>query len=197
MEPRVIIGVLIGGMLPFLFSSLVIDSVGRAANQMVNEIRAQFKADPGILAGTSTPDYQRCIDISTPASLKEMVLPGVIAILSPIVAGFILGSAGLGGLLIGGLISAIMLAVFMANAGGAWDNAKKYIEEGFFGGKGSEAHKASITGDTVGDPLKDTAGPTMDILIKMMSIISLIIAPVLKEVPSLWDYIVDLLIIFL
>ncbi|MFA5736453.1 MAG: sodium-translocating pyrophosphatase [Bacilli bacterium] len=193
MEPRVIIGVLIGGMLPFLFSSLVIDSVGRAANQMVNEIRAQFKADPGILAGTSTPDYQRCIDISTRASLKEMVLPGVIAILSPIVAGFILGSAGLGGLLIGGLISAIMLAVFMANAGGAWDNAKKYIEEGFFGGKGSEAHKASITGDTVGDPLKDTAGPTMDILIKMMSIISLIIAPVLKEVPSLWDYIVDLL----
>jgi K(+)-stimulated pyrophosphate-energized sodium pump len=135
------------------------------------------------------PNYEKCIDISTKASLKEMVLPGVLAVVSPISAGLILGSEGLGGLLIGGLVSAIMLAVFMANAGGAWDNAKKFIEEGEFGGKGSETHKASVTGDTVGDPLKDTAGPAMDILIKLMSIISLIIAPVLEQVPSLWDII--------
>ncbi len=191
MEPRVIVGVLLGGMLPFLFSAMVIGSVGRAANQMVVEIRRQFSADPTILAGKTMPDYERCIDISTKASLKEMVLPAVLAVVSPIAAGLILGSEGLGGLLIGGLVSAIMLAVFMANAGGAWDNAKKYIEEGALGGKGSETHKASITGDTVGDPLKDTAGPAMDILIKLMSIISLIIAPVLEQTPSLWDIIVS------
>ena len=189
MEPRVIIGVLIGGMLPFLFSAMVIGSVGRAANKMVVEIRQQFRNDPSILEGKTMPNYEKCIDISTKASLKEMVLPGVLAVVSPISAGLILGSEGLGGLLIGGLVSAIMLAVFMANAGGAWDNAKKFIEEGEFGGKGSETHKASVTGDTVGDPLKDTAGPAMDILIKLMSIISLIIAPVLEQVPSLWDII--------
>jgi len=189
MEPRVIMGVLIGGMLPFLFSAMVIGSVGRAANEMVVEIRQQFRNDPSILEGKTMPDYEKCIDISTKASLKEMVLPGVLAVVSPIAAGLILGSEGLGGLLIGGLVSAIMLAVFMANSGGAWDNAKKFIEEGAFGGKGSETHKASITGDTVGDPLKDTAGPSMDILIKLMSIISLIIAPVLEQVPSLWDII--------
>ena len=193
LAPEVIVGLLIGAMLPYLFSSLVITSVGKAANQMVEEVRRQFKGDPGILLGTSKPDYARCVDISTKASLKEMVLPGVIAVITPIIGGFVLGRAGLGGLLIGGLSSAIMLAVFMANAGGAWDNAKKYIEEGHHGGKGSMAHKASITGDTVGDPLKDTAGPCMDILIKLMSIISLILAPVLIQIPSLWEILANLI----
>ena len=159
---------------------------------MVEEVRAQFVNDPGILAGTSVPNYNRCIDISTKASLKEMILPGVVAVFSPIVGGLVLGVEGLGGILIGGLVSAIMLAVFMANAGGAWDNAKKYIEEGNFGGKGSETHHAAVTGDTVGDPLKDTAGPSMDILIKLMSVISLVLVPVLVKVPSLWELLVKL-----
>ena len=184
---------LIGSMLPYLFSALTIAAVGRAANKMVEEVRRQFEENPGILAGTAIADYNKCIDISTKASLKEMILPGVIAIFSPIVCGLVLGAEGLGGLLIGGLASAIMLAVFMANAGGAWDNAKKYIEEGNFGGKNSETHKAAVTGDTVGDPLKDTAGPSMDILIKLMSVISLIIVPVLLNTGSLWDLIISLL----
>ena len=187
LEPQVIVGLLIGAMLPFLFSALVIASVGKAGNKMVVEIRRQFQENPGILDGTVKPDYDKCIDISTRASLKEMILPGLIAVLTPIVCGFVLGKEALGGLLIGGLASAIMLAVFMANAGGAWDNAKKYVEEGNNGGKGSLSHQASITGDTVGDPLKDTAGPAMDILIKLMCIISLIIAPVLTVVTSLWQ----------
>ena len=160
---------------------------------MVEEVRRQFKEDKGILEGTSLPDYNKCIDISTKASLKEMIVPGLIAVLSPIIGGLLLGGIGLAGILIGGLLSAIMLAVFMANAGGAWDNAKKYIEEGNFGGKGSNTHKAAVTGDTVGDPLKDTAGPAMDILIKLMSIISLIIAPVLQEIGSLWEVIMNLI----
>ena len=192
-DPKFIVGLLIGAMLPYLFSALTIASVGKAANKMVEEVRAQFEADPGILAGTSTPNYIKCIDISTKASLKEMILPGVIAIVSPILGGLIFGADGLAGILIGGLLSAIMLAVFMANAGGAWDNAKKYIEEGNFGGKGSETHHASVTGDTVGDPLKDTAGPAMDILIKLMSTIALIIAPVIANIPSLWELLVNLL----
>ena len=178
-DPKVLIGMLFGAMLPYLFSALTIGSVGRAANKMVEEVRAQFKKDPAILEGKSVPDYNKCIDISTKASLREMVLPGILAIVSPVAAGLILGAEGLGGLLIGGLVSAIMLAVFMANSGGAWDNAKKYIEADNFGGKGSETHKAAVTGDTVGDPLKDTAGPAMDILIKLMSVISLILVPVL------------------
>jgi K(+)-stimulated pyrophosphate-energized sodium pump len=180
-------------MLPYFFSALTIAAVGRAANKMVEEIRVQFANNPGILEGTVVPDYNRCIEISTKASLKEMVVPGLVAVLSPIVGGLVLGAAGLGGILIGGLASAIMLAVFMANAGGAWDNAKKFVEEGNFGGKGSETHKAAITGDTVGDPLKDTAGPSMDILIKLMSVISLILVPVLVNITSLWDLIVNLL----
>jgi K(+)-stimulated pyrophosphate-energized sodium pump len=192
-DPVVLIGLLIGAMLPYLFSALTIASVGRAANKMVEEVRRQFEENPGILEGTVVADYNKCIDISTKASLKEMILPGVIAIFSPIVCGFVLGPKGLGGLLMGGLASAIMLAVFMANAGGAWDNAKKYVEEGNFGGKHSDTHKASVTGDTVGDPLKDTAGPAMDILIKLMSVISLIIVPVLLQVTPLWDLIVNLL----
>ncbi len=192
-DPKVLIGMLVGAMLPYLFGALTIGSVGRAANKMVDEVRSQYEAHPEILEGKMTPDYNRCIDISTKASLREMIVPGLIVLISPIAAGFILGSAGLGGLLIGGLLSAIMLAVFMANAGGAWDNAKKYVEAGNFGGKGSDTHKAAITGDTVGDPFKDTAGPAMDILIKLMSVISLVLVPVLMEVTCLWDYIVTLL----
>ena len=190
-DPCVLIGLLIGAMLPYLFSAMTIGSVGRAANKMVEEVRSQFENDPDILTGKSVPDYNRCIDISTKASLREMIAPGLLAILAPIAVGFVLGATGLGGMLIGGLVSAIMLAVFMANAGGAWDNAKKYVEAGNFGGKGSETHKAAITGDTVGDPLKDTAGPAMDILIKLMSVISLILVPVLVKVTPLWDVIVE------
>ena len=192
-DPKVLVGMLVGAMLPYLFSSLTIGSVGRAANKMVDEVRAQYAAHPEILEGKMAPDYNRCIDISTAASLREMIVPGIIVIVSPIAAGFIIGSEGLGGLLIGGLVSAIMLAVFMANAGGAWDNAKKYVEAGNFGGKGSETHKAAITGDTVGDPFKDTAGPAMDILIKLMSVISLVLVPVLREITCLWDLIVNLI----
>ena len=194
LQPQAIIGILIGAMLPYFFAALVIGSVGKAANKMVVEVRRQFKEDPGILAGTSKPDYTKCVDISTKASLHEMILPAIISVLTPIATGFILGVKGLGGMLIGGLVSAIMLAVFMANSGGAWDNAKKYIEQGHNGGRGTLSHKASITGDTVGDPLKDTAGPCMDILIKLMSVISLIMAPVFVQIgTSLWDVLVNLL----
>ena len=192
-DPKVLIGMLVGAMLPYLFSALVIGSVGRAANKMVDEVRAQYEAHPEILEGKLAPDYNRCIDISTKASLREMIVPGIIVLVAPVAAGFILGAEGLGGLLIGGLVSAIMLAVFMANAGGAWDNAKKYVEAGNFGGKGSDTHKAAVTGDTVGDPFKDTAGPAMDILIKLMSVISLVLVPILAKVTCLWDLIVNLL----
>ncbi len=192
-DPKVLMGMLVGAMLPYLFSALTIGSVGKAANKMVEEVREQYKEHPEILEGKMLPDYNRCIDISTRASLREMILPGIIVIVSPVICGFILGAEGLGGLLIGGLLSAIMLAVFMANSGGAWDNAKKYVEGGEYGGKGSDTHKAAVTGDTVGDPLKDTAGPSMDILIKLMSVIALILVPVLAKCTSLWDLIVNLL----
>lgn len=192
-DPKVLIGMLIGAMLPYLFSALTIGSVGRAANKMVDEVRAQYEAHPQILEGKMPPNYNRCIDISTKASLKEMIVPGLIVLISPTAAGFILGSAGLGGLLVGGLVSVVMLAVFMANSGGAWDNAKKYVEAGNFGGKGSETHKAVVTGDTVGDPFKDTAGPAMNILIKLMSIISLVLVPVLANTTCLWDVLMKLL----
>ena len=192
-NPQFLVGILVGAMLPYFFSALTIASVGRAANKMIEEVRSQFDGNPEILKGNALPDYAKCIDISTKASLVEMILPGVIAVFSPIAAGFIIGPVGLGGLLMGGLASAIMLAVFMANAGGAWDNGKKYFEEGHFGGKGSESHHAAVTGDTVGDPLKDTAGPAMDILIKLMSMIALIIAPVIANIDSLWDIITKLL----
>lgn len=188
LEPGVIIALLVGAMLPYFFTSLTISSVGKAANHMIEEVRRQFKADKGIMKGTSKPDYARCVDISTQAALKEMIVPGLIAVLSPVVIGILLGAKGLGGMLIGALLSAIMLAVFMANAGGAWDNAKKYIESGQHGGKGSDAHKAAVTGDTVGDPFKDTAGPAMDILIKLMSVISLILAPVLLQIEPLLSF---------
>ncbi|WP_281521920.1 sodium-translocating pyrophosphatase [Dubosiella newyorkensis] len=188
LQPGVLIGLLFGAMLPYFFTALTIRSVGKAANHMINEVRRQFKEDPGIIEGTSKPDYAKCVDISTAAALKEMIVPGCIAIVSPILIGILLGCQGLGGMLIGALISAIMLAVFMANSGGAWDNAKKYIESGQFGGKGSDSHKAAVTGDTVGDPFKDTAGPAMDILIKLMSVISLMLAPVLMKLTPLLSF---------
>lgn len=176
-NPKVIAGAFIGGMLPFLFSALTMTAVGDAANQMVEEVRRQFHSNPGIMQGTMEPDYARCIDISTQASLKKMILPGALAIVAPILVGLLLGAESLGGLLVGALITGVLLAIFMSNAGGAWDNAKKYIEGGNFGGKGSDAHKAGVIGDTVGDPLKDTSGPSINILIKLMTTVSLIFIP--------------------
>ena len=187
-EPGTIVCLLIGAMLPYLFTSLTMKSVGKAANKMIEEVRRQFKEKPGIMEGNDKPDYAKCVDISTKAALKEMILPALIAVVSPILAGFLFGAKGLGGLLVGGLASSIMLAVFMANSGGAWDNAKKYVEEGNFGGKGSETHKAAVTGDTVGDPFKDTAGPAMDILIKLMSVIALVLAPILANITPLLEF---------
>ncbi len=175
-NPRIMAGLIIGSMLAFFFSSLVIKSVGKAANEMINEVRRQFREMPGILDYTETPDYSRCVEISTKAALKEMILPALLAIFTPLTIGFVFGSEVLGGMLAGTLVTGIMLAIFMANSGGAWDNAKKLIETGEFGGKGSNAHKAAITGDTVGDPFKDTAGPSIDILIKLMTTISLVFA---------------------
>ncbi|MCF7927135.1 MAG: sodium-translocating pyrophosphatase [Candidatus Izimaplasma sp.] len=174
--PKVMAGLIVGAMLAFFFSSMVIKSVGKAANEMIEEVRRQFREMPGILQYKQTPDYAKCVEISTAAALKEMVLPAMLAIITPLAVGFFFGAQVLGGLLAGTLATGIMLAIFMANAGGAWDNAKKLIETGEFGGKGSIAHKASITGDTVGDPFKDTAGPSIDILIKLMTTISLVFA---------------------
>jgi K(+)-stimulated pyrophosphate-energized sodium pump len=185
MSPQVTIGLLFGGMLPFLFSAFTIQSVGRAANKMIEEVRQQFRAKPGIMEGTEQPDYARCVAISTRAAIAQMVVPGLIAVLSPIVIGLFLGPEALGGLLAGSLVSAVMLALFMANSGGAWDNAKKHIEAGEFKdaegnviGKGSSEHKAAVVGDTVGDPFKDTSGPSLNILIKLMCIVSLVFVPV-------------------
>jgi len=177
MQPPVFIGLLIGAMLPFLFSSLTMMAVGRAAYQIVIEVRRQFKEIPGLMEGTGEADYTRCIAISTSSALREMILPGVIAIAAPIIIGLVLGKDALGGLLVGSIGSGFMLAITMANAGGAWDNAKKYIEQGFLGGKGSDAHKAGVTGDTVGDPFKDTSGPALNILLKLMSIVAVVFAP--------------------
>ncbi|HLV00951.1 MAG TPA: sodium-translocating pyrophosphatase [Acidobacteriota bacterium] len=178
-DPAVVVGLLIGGALPFLIGDLTMSSVGRAAFKMVEEVRRQFREIPGLMEGTAKPDTARCIDISTRAALREMVLPGLIAVLAPVAIGLGLGPAALGGMLAGATVTGVLLALFMANAGGAWDNAKKLIEEGFLGGKGSEAHKAAVVGDTVGDPFKDTSGPSMNILIKLMSIVALVIAPIL------------------
>ena len=180
-DPLVVVGLLIGGTLPFLIGALTMTSVGKAAMKMVAEIRRQFKEIPGLLEGKEgvKPDVNRCIDISTSAALKEMILPGVIAISAPVVVGFGFGPTALGGMLAGATVTGVLLALFMANAGGAWDNAKKYIEQGHHGGKGSDAHHAGVVGDTVGDPFKDTSGPSMNILIKLMSVVSLVIAPLL------------------
>ncbi|MDD3360918.1 MAG: sodium-translocating pyrophosphatase [Hespellia sp.] len=182
---RVIIGLFIGGMLPFLFSSMTMQSVSKAAYQMIEEVRRQFKAMPGIMEGTTKPDYKSCVAISTTAALKEMLVPGIMAVLSPLAVGIILGPDALGGLLAGALVTGVMMAIFMSNAGGAWDNAKKYIEDGAHGGKGSEAHKAAVVGDTVGDPFKDTSGPSINILIKLMTIVSLVFAPLFLSIGGL------------
>lgn len=186
LNPKVVVGLFIGGMLPFIFSAMTMESVGKAAYMMIEEVRRQFKADDGIMLGKTKPDYARCVDISTTAALKEMMLPGVMAVLAPIAVGLVLGSEALGGMLVGALVTGVLLAIFMANAGGAWDNAKKYVEEGHHGGKGSEAHKASVVGDTVGDPFKDTSGPSINILIKLMTIVSLVFAPMFVALGSLF-----------
>lgn len=177
MDYKVVIGLLIGGMLPFLFSSLTMDSVSKAAQKMIEEVRRQFKTIPGILEGKSKPDYKNCVAISTTASLHQMILPGVLAVISPVIVGVLLGADALGGMLAGSLTTGVLLAIFMSNSGGAWDNAKKYIEGGHHGGKGSPSHKAAVVGDTVGDPFKDTSGPSINILIKLMTIVSLVFAP--------------------
>ena len=177
MDYKVIVGLFIGGMLPFFFSALTMDSVSKAAYKMIEEVRRQFRTIPGILEGTGKPDYTSCVAISTQAALKEMLVPGVMAVVAPLVVGCILGTSALGGLLAGGLVSGVLMALFMSNAGGAWDNAKKYIEDGNHGGKGSEAHRAAVVGDTVGDPFKDTSGPSINILIKLMTVVALVFAP--------------------
>lgn len=177
LDPRVVAGLLIGGMLPMLFSALTMNSVGKAANQMIEEVRRQFHEFPGIMEGTQKPDYAKCVDISTGAALKEMLLPGALAVICPIAVGLILGTEALGGLLAGSLVVGVLMAITMSNAGGAWDNAKKYIENGHNGGKGSEPHKAAVVGDTVGDPFKDTSGPSLNILIKLMTVVSVVFLP--------------------
>lgn len=177
MNYKVVIGLLVGGMLPFLFSSLTMDSVSKAAQSMIEEVRRQFRTIPGILEGKGKPDYKNCVAISTHAALRQMILPGVLAIVSPIIIGVLLGAEALGGMLGGSLTTGVLLAIFMSNSGGAWDNAKKYIEGGHHGGKGSPSHKAAVVGDTVGDPFKDTSGPSINILIKLMTIVSLVFAP--------------------
>ena len=181
MEPHILVGLLLGAMLPFLFSSFAMDAVGRAAFSMIEEVRRQFKEIPGLMEGTATADFRRCVDISTAAAIKEMIVPGLLAVASPVVVGFVGGPQMLGGLLAGVTASGVLLALFQSNAGGAWDNAKKHIESGHFGGKGSDAHKAAVVGDTVGDPFKDTSGPSLNILIKLMSVISVVIAPLLVK----------------
>jgi len=181
LNPVTLVGVLVGVMLPFLFSALTMESVGKAANDMVKEVRRQFKEIDGIMEGKNAPEYSKCVEISTHAALREMILPGVLAIVVPILTGFLFGVEALGGLLSGAVASGVLMAIMMANAGGAWDNAKKYVEEGHFGGKGSETHKAAVVGDTVGDPFKDTSGPSMNILVKLMTIISLVFAPLIAE----------------
>ena len=185
MDPRVIIGLFIGGMLTFLFSALTMESVSRAAYKMIEEVRRQFHADPGILAGTSRADYKSCVGISTQAALHEMIAPGFMAAAAPIIVGLVLGTDALGGMLAGALLTGVLMAIFMSNSGGAWDNAKKYIESGHFGGKGSEAHHAAVVGDTVGDPFKDTSGPSINILIKLMTVVSLVFAPLFIQFGSL------------
>ena len=180
LEPQILVGVVIGAMLPFIFSALTMQAVGRAAQGIVDEVRRQFREIPGLLEGAADakPDSARCVDISTRGALREMILPGLMAVIAPLATGFILGQAALGGLLIGAIAAGFMLAIMMASAGGAWDNAKKYVELGNFGGKGSEAHKAAVEGDVVGDPFKDTSGPSLNILLKLMAIVSLVFAPV-------------------
>ena len=185
LAPRVTIGIFIGGMLTFLFSAFTMESVSKAAYKMIEEVRRQFREKPGIMKGTEKPDYISCVAISTTAALHEMMLPGIMAVVVPVIVGVVLGVEALGGLLSGALVTGVLMAIFMSNAGGAWDNAKKYIETGHHGGKGSEAHKAAVVGDTVGDPFKDTSGPSINILIKLMTIVSLVFAPLFLSIGGL------------
>ncbi|MYE39472.1 MAG: sodium-translocating pyrophosphatase [Chloroflexi bacterium] len=185
LQPEILVGLVIGAMLPFIFSALTMQAVGRAAQGIVEEVRRQFREIPGLMEGTGTPDSARCVDISTRGALREMIVPGLMAVVAPIATGFILGAGALGGLLIGSVASGFMLAIMMASAGGTWDNAKKYVELGNYGGKGSEAHKAAVVGDVVGDPFKDTSGPSLNILLKLMAVVSLVFAPVFLEVSPL------------
>ena len=182
---KVIIGIFIGGMLTFLFSAFTMESVSKAAYKMIEEVRRQFREKPGIMKGEDKPDYTSCVSISTSAALHEMLLPGLMAVIVPLLVGIVLGVESLGGLLAGALVTGVLMAIFMSNAGGAWDNAKKYIEEGNHGGKGSEAHKAAVVGDTVGDPFKDTSGPSINILIKLMTVVSLVFAPLFLSIGGL------------
>ena len=177
---------LVVGMLPFLYSAITLESVSKVAYKKIEEVRRQYKTIPGILEEKAKPDYTSCVAISTQAALKEMLLPGVMAVLAPLFIGVVLGPAALGGLLGGALVTGVMLAIFMSNSGGAWDNAKKYIEDGNHGGKGSEAHRAAVVGDTVGDPFKDTSGPSINILIKLMTIVSLVFAPLFLSIGGLF-----------
>ena len=185
LTPNVTIGLLIGGMLPFVFSALTMESVSKAAYSMIEEVRRQFRSIPGIMEGTAKPDYKCCVAISTTAALKEMLVPGILAVVAPLFIGILLGPSALGGMLAGSLVSGVLMAIFMSNAGGAWDNAKKYIEGGEHGGKGSEAHKAAVVGDTVGDPFKDTSGPSINILIKLMTVVALVFAPIFVKIGGL------------
>ena len=185
LDYKVIIGIFIGGMLTFLFSAFTMESVSKAAYSMIEEVRRQFREKPGIMKGEEKPDYKSCVAISTTAALHEMLLPGLMAVIVPVVVGVLLGVDALGGLLSGSLVTGVLMAIFMSNAGGAWDNAKKYIEEGNHGGKGSEAHKAAVVGDTVGDPFKDTSGPSINILIKLMTVVSLVFAPLFLSIGGL------------
>ena len=176
MNPNVLVGLFIGGMLPFFFCSMTMQAVGRAAGKIVMEVRRQFKEIAGLMEGRSKPDYRRCVNIATAAAQKEMIFPSLLAIIAPIAVGLLIGIEAEAGLLTGATVTGFVLAVMMANSGGAWDNAKKYIEEGHHGGKGSPAHKAGVVGDTVGDPFKDTSGPSLNILIKLMSMVSIVFA---------------------
>ena len=185
LSPYVVIGLLIGGMLPFAFSAMTMDSVSKAAYKMIEEVRRQFREIPGILEGKAKPDYGTCVSISTRAALHEMIVPGVMAVAAPLLVGILFGPGALGGLLAGSLVTGVLLAIYMSNSGGAWDNAKKYIEGGHHGGKGSSAHKAAVVGDTVGDPFKDTSGPSINILIKLMTVVSLVFAPIFIRIGGL------------
>jgi K(+)-stimulated pyrophosphate-energized sodium pump len=186
MNPKVIAGVFVGAMMPPLLAALLILAVGRNAFRMIQEVRRQFKEIPGLMEGKAKPDYATCVDIATRGALKELILPCVLAIISPLAVGFILGTEALGGFLAGSILTGIIFGLFMANSGGTWDNAKKYIEAGEFGGKGSEAHKAAVVGDTVGDPFKDTAGPSLNTMITVMALVASVFAPLIATAALVW-----------
>ena len=185
LDPHVIAGLFLGALLPAIFCALTLNAVGKTSFSIVNEVRRQFREIKGLMEGTAKPEYTRCVDICTRDSIKQMLAPGIITIASPVVVGLVLGPLALGGFLTGAIITGFILAITFANAGGSWDNAKKWIETGAYGGKGSEAHKAAVVGDTVGDPMKDTAGPSLNIMIKLISIIALVLAPVLTNFSGL------------